>query len=212
MSLISSWTSKLKSRRKTAKSLRSRLIKHGGSKKAPRLAKAYRRYKGLVAQATRGLARARAVASTPLREKALSRARANLGVMEHGGNNRGPGVEKIIQYAQGQIGEPWCADFVIWCYGHAGSKIVRPGYPRAVSLMLRTGVKRVSHPLPGDIVRYNFDHTGLVEKVLPGGRIQTIEGNTGATGAVSDSATGGDGVYRKIRSTSLVSDYLRVTK
>jgi hypothetical protein len=42
------------------------------------------------------------------------------------------------------------------------------------------------------------------------GTIETIEGNTGASGAVSDSRTGGDGVYRKVRPKSLVKDYLRV--
>jgi len=44
------------------------------------------------------------------------------------------------------------------------------------------------------------------------GTITTIEGNTGRTGAVSDSATGGDGVYVKVRSKSSVTDYLRVTR
>jgi hypothetical protein len=42
--------------------------------------------------------------------------------------------------------------------------------------------------------------------------IETIEGNTGASGAVSDSKTGGDGVYRKRRAKTLVNDYLRVTR
>ena len=80
------------------------------------------------------------------------------------------------------------------------------------------GVQKVDQPKLGDIVRFEFtgdqtpDHTGMFEKDLGNGSIQTIEGNTGARGAVSDSKTGGDGVYRKVRSKSLVKDYFRVTR
>ncbi|HXU65363.1 MAG TPA: hypothetical protein VN962_26870, partial [Polyangia bacterium] len=80
-------------------------------------------------------------------------------VLEQGGNNRGPVVDKIIKYAKGQLGEPWCVDTVIYAYGHAGSKHMRPGSPRAVRLMLQRGVQRVarSKARPGDVVRYVFD-------------------------------------------------------
>ena len=70
----------------------------------------------------------------------------------------------------------------------------------------------MSAPKRGDIVRYTFDHTGLFVKDNGNGTITTIEGNTGHSGAVSDSKTGGDGVYLKVRSKSLVRDYLRVTR
>jgi hypothetical protein len=61
------------------------------------------------------------------------------------------------------------------------------------------------------MVRFSFDHTGMFVKDNGNGTITTIEGNTGRTGAVSDSTTGGDGVYLKLRSKSTVRDYLRVT-
>jgi hypothetical protein len=147
-----------------------------------------------------------------MRGKAYSRARKLVGVMEQGGNNRGRKVEEIIRYAQGVVPEAWCVDFLIYCYGHAGSKIVRPGYTRAVRFMLAPGVVRTSSPRRGDMVRFSFDHTGMFVKDNGNGTITTIEGNTGRTGAVSDSATGGDGVYVKVRSKSSVTDYLRVTR
>lgn len=146
-----------------------------------------------------------------LRIRALDQAELQLAqhVFETGGNNRGPAVERIIRYAQGDIGEPWCVDFVIWCYGQAGSRVVKPGYPRAVRLMRTAQTMVVSDPRPGDIVRFSFDHTGLFVKDNGDGTITTIEGNTGARGAVSD-GNGSDGVYRKIRSKGDVADYLRV--
>lgn len=148
----------------------------------------------------------------PLRLRAYDEAMKMVGVMEHGGNNRGETVEKIIRYANGTVPEAWCVDGMIWCYGHAGSKLVKPGYPRAVRFMKVTGVHSVASPAPGDLVRFNFDHTGMFVKDNGDGTITTIEFNTGPSGAVSDSSTGGDGVYRKVRSKSLVSDYLHVTE
>lgn len=156
-----------------------------------------------------------------LRKKALRHAKFHVGDMEQGGNNRGEKIERIIRYAKGDVPEAWCVDFVIWNYGHAGSTVVRPGFTRAVRFMFPVrGVEQVSQPHSGNIVRYTFDHTGLFWypcNVLGQRRlwrfathIKTIEGNTGASGAVSDSTTGGDGVYVKIRHKSLVRDYLRV--
>jgi hypothetical protein len=148
----------------------------------------------------------------PLREKALKVAENMVGVMEKGGNNTGPIVDKIIHANGGVIGEPWCGDFVAFVYRLVGSKAVTRSWA-AVSLLGGVlGVHPTSTPRPGDLVRFTFDHVGLFVKDNGDGTITTIEGNTGASGAVSDSATGGDGVYRKVREKSLVNDYLRVTR
>ena len=130
-----------------------------------------------------------------------------LGVHEQGANNRGPMVDKIIRFAEGDLGEPWCVDGVIWSYGHAGSQVVKPGYPRAVSLMVVSGVERTTTPQPGDIVRFTFDHTGLLV-ADHGSAVETIDANTGA-GDHSDGTS--DGVARKLRSRGLVKDFLHVT-
>ncbi len=146
-----------------------------------------------------------------LQKRALRAADALVGVMEQGGNNTGPMVNKIITANGGDIGEPWCGDFIAYCYRQAGSKAVTRSWASVRALSGVTGVKRVKTPQAGDLVRFNFDHVGMYVKEA-GMFIETIEGNTGASGAVSDSKTGGDGVYRKRRAKSLVNDYLRVTR
>ena len=151
-------------------------------------------------------------ARRPLRVRALAHARELIGVMEQGGNNVGPTVSKLIRAQGGTPGEPWCGYFAGYVYRQAGSRAVDWHWAAVRLISLVAGVRRTSKPLPGDLVRFTFDHVGLFEKDNRDGTITTVEGNTGASGAVSDSATGGDGVYRKVRSKSLVQDYLRVTR
>lgn len=141
-----------------------------------------------------------------LAARALAIQTGLLGVHEQGTNNRGPMVDQIIRYAGGDLGEPWCVDTIIWSYGHAGSTIVRPGYTRAVSAMKVAGVVATA-PFPGCIVRFTFDHVGLLV-ADHGSVVETIDGNTG-DGDRSDGTS--DGVARKFRAKSLVHDYLRVT-
>lgn len=135
-----------------------------------------------------------------------------VGVMEQGGNNRGPMVSKIIRDNGGDIGEPWCGDFNAYCYRMAGSKAVNRSWASVYYLGRIAGVVKTSKPGRGDIVRYLFSHTGLFDKPIASELFLAIEGNTGASGAVSDSATGGDGVYHKQRSTKLVDDYRKVIR
>lgn len=144
-----------------------------------------------------------------LRLRALHVAQTLVGIVEQGGNNTGPMVDKIIHENGGDIGEPWCGDTVAYCYRHAGSKAVTRSWAMAWAT---GGRRRISSPLPGDIVEYTFQHTGIVERVLSSGEIQVIEGNTGSSGAVSDSSSGHDGVKRKVRSTGLVRGYYRVSR
>lgn len=154
----------------------------------------------------------RYVRRRPLRVKALEQARHLIGVMEQGGNNVGPTVTKIIRANGGEGPEPWCGDFVAYCYRLAGSKAVTRWWASVYYLGVISGLRTVRVPQPGDVVRFTFDHTGLFEKDNGDGTITTIEGNTGSIGAVSDSSTGGDGVYRKIRSKSQVANYRRVLR
>jgi len=160
---------------------------------------------------------AREAAAQPLRLKAYEAAASQVGVMETGGNNRGVPLTRYIRTNQGVGPEPWCGDFQAWCYRQAGSKAVTRSWAAVRLFGGIVGVKRVDQPLRGDLVRFDFsssglDHIGMFSRDLGDGRIETIEGNTGASGAVSDSSTGGDGVYRKVRSKALVHDYLRITK
>jgi|GEM_PF-5748775 len=172
----------------------------------------YERSKKRRAKAHRVFLRWKAKANNPLRLRALHEATRLVGIMESGGNNVGADVEKIIKEGGGIRGQAWCGWLCATVYKRAGSKAVTWQWGAVRLLSAVTGVKRTTDPEPGDLVRFTFDHVGIFVKRVNGNTIQTIEGNTGASGAVSDSKTGGDGVYRKNRSTSLVRDYLRVTR
>ena len=168
-----------------------------------------RRRERQVASARRVLARHR---PKPLRERALAVALSKVGVMERGGNNRGREVEEFIRANGGVPGEPWCGDFVAYCYLRAGAKSVTRAWAsvRQLSLLLT----RVRSPRPGHVVIYDFDHTGMFERWVDrkAGTFLAIEGNTGRTGAVSDSQTGGDGVRVKQRNVSQVASFRRVLR
>lgn len=169
------------------------------------------KWERLVGEARRMVTR-REHQATSLGDRAYKVARGLIGVMEEGGNNRGRMVSKIIRSNGGSGPEPWCGDFVAYCYRNAGSKSVRREWAAVRLLYPLVGIKQTGQPRKGDLVRFTFDHVGMFVKDLGNGRIETIEGNTGASGAVSDSKTGGDGVYRKVRPKSQVKDYLRVTR
>lgn len=161
-------------------------------------------------------------AAKPLRLKAHEFAVTMIGVMEVGGNNVGPMVGKIIRENGGIPGEAWCGDFMAFVYRHVGSKAVTRWWASVSALGFITGVRHTTNPQTGDLVRFTFDHVGMFEawvnaddKIVSHSlatHIRTVEGNTGRVGAVSDSKTGGDGVYRKVRARGLVRDYLHVTK
>jgi hypothetical protein len=158
----------------------------------------------------------------PVRLKALDIALdlARDHVHEVGGNNRGRDVERIIHYAQGQVPESWCVDFVIYCWGHAGSNVIRPGFPRAVNAMdtPRTHSVPLSKLKPGMPVRLKIEHVELFIgwRRRVGRRyvrcprrlathMETVGGNTGADGARSD-GNGQDGVYVRYRPLVIMRD------
>ncbi len=106
-------------------------------------------------------------------------------------------------------GYPWCMAFVQWCYNEAQMKLP---YKTASCSALLNWYKQhhpeciVSKPQAGDVVIYDFGHTGIVESVAVG-RITAIEGNT--TAGSSGSQSNGGGVYRRTRNTSCVRAYIR---
>jgi hypothetical protein len=204
------WTRRENYRRR--KLARVRRENHADHKLTPREVAQIHKWEDLLAEAQRMTKRRRRQIANlaPLRERAYKVAAGLVGIMESGGNNAGPMVSKII-HANGGVGpEPWCGDFCAYCYRLAGSRSVTRAWASVRLLGAVAGVTRTASPRRGDLVRFSFDHVGMFVKDNGDGSIETIEGNTGASGAVSDSSTGGDGVYRKRRSKGLVSDYLRV--
>lgn len=192
---------------------RSRLIfRRKQGKRAIKLRRLLARTRLNRRKAKKAYEAAKARANRPLRLKALDEARNCIGIMEQGGNNVGRDVEEIIREGGGVRGQAWCGWFCAAMYKRAGSKLIEWRWGAVRLLGYIAGIRKVSDPKPGDLVVFTFDHVGIYERAVNGSTIQTIEGNTGASGAVSDSSTGGDGVYRKNRSKSLVSHYLRVTR
>ena len=141
-------------------------------------------------------------------ERVLAYARAELGKSESpAGSNRTP-------YGKwyGMDGQPWCMMFVQWVFAQAGAPL--PYKTASCSALLnwyqknRPGSVRKT-PQPGDIVIYNFGHTGIVESVGTG-TITAIEGNT-SPGAAGSQDNGGM-VCRRTRKTSTVTAYLRFSE
>ncbi|MEY8386198.1 CHAP domain-containing protein [Oscillospiraceae bacterium 38-13] len=104
---------------------------------------------------------------------------------------------------------PWCMVFVQWCFAQAGLEL--PLKTASCSALLDWFTKnrpdQVSAlPLPGDIVIYEFGHTGIVESA-GSGVITAIEGNTSP--GSSGSQTNGGMVARRTRSASLAKKYIR---
>lgn len=103
---------------------------------------------------------------------------------------------------------PWCAAFTSVICQEEG---MRPNvdYPHSAGVAVcfdwfrRNGRIVGKYNLkPGDMVRFTFSHIGFVEKVLSGGRVQTIEGNT--SGSNAGSQRDGGGVHRRVRSLSII--------
>jgi hypothetical protein len=148
---------------------------------------------------------------------ALSEALRHVGVKEAPpGSNR-----TMFGRWFGVDGVPWCAIFASYCFdvgagvvlcrGWHGAGVGRRGvaYVPTLSAWLRATGRSVEHPRPGDLVIFDWDggmpdHVGIVVRVLAGGSIQTVEGNT----SVDNDSDGGE-VMRRRRRLDQVSSFGR---
>jgi CHAP domain len=102
------------------------------------------------------------------------------------GSNDSP---RIAQYRTATAGSgvgPWCAYFVSWAARQAGTPLGDHGEGFGSVDQLYAWAQRTGRavpngpgvvPRPGDLIVFH-EHIGLVEQVLPDGRIQTIEGDS----------------------------------
>lgn len=102
------------------------------------------------------------------------------------GSNDSP---RIAQYRTATAGSgvgPWCAYFVSWVARQAGTPLGDHGEGFGSVDALYAWAQRTGRavpngpgvvPRPGDLIVWD-EHIGIVEQVLPDGRIQTIEGNS----------------------------------
>lgn len=137
-------------------------------------------------------------------ETVIDIASDEIGVIEHGGNNRGKRVEEYLAAAALPPGNPWCAAFVAWVLKKAGIPIdPKKGWPlTGYCPHVETWAKQrgilYTAPARGDaFLLYDAEgpfHIGFVEKVRTDGFVDTIEGNTNDGGSAD-----GDGVYRRRR-------------
>ncbi|HRW40512.1 MAG TPA: CHAP domain-containing protein [Microthrixaceae bacterium] len=126
--------------------------------------------------------------------KVLAVARAQAGISES------PPYSNRTKFSEwyGLIG-PWCAMYVSWVFDQAGYRLppirTAKGFaycPDIVNWAKRNGLwhDATVRPKPGWIVLFDFpgdgvnrpSHVGIVEAVLPDGRISTWEGNTSSGG------------------------------
>ncbi|WP_141580791.1 CHAP domain-containing protein [Actinomadura sp. WMMA1423] len=112
----------------------------------------------------------------------------------------------------------WCDMAITYWARHSGNaSAVLPGGDRAYTVWHAQDFQKagrwhsgttasVNQAKPGDIVFFDWgatnsigaiDHVGVVEKVLGGGRLQTIEGNTS------------DSVRRRVRDSGVIAGYGR---
>ena len=152
----------------------------------------------------------------PTAREFVAMAASQVGTME--GRDANGNWNNITKYGTwyGMNGVAWCGIFVSWVafmVGALGTLV--PKYASCfVGLKWFRARDQSGYwpPQPGDIFikrvynpgAWNADpdgwateHTGIVEKYLGGGRIQTIEGNTNNNGSAQ-----GNGVYRLIRQDS----------
>jgi hypothetical protein len=102
------------------------------------------------------------------------------------GSNDSP---RIAQYRTATAGSgvgPWCAYFVSWVSRQAGMPLGDHGEGFGSVDQLYAWAQRNGRavpngpgvvPRPGDLIVFD-EHIGIVEQVLPGGKIQTLEGNS----------------------------------
>ncbi len=102
------------------------------------------------------------------------------------GSNDSPRIAVYRQATAGSGVGPWCAYFVSWAARQAGTPLgdhgegfgsvdALYGWAQRAGRAMPNGPGVV--PRPGDLIVFD-EHVGLVEQVLPDGRIQTIEGNS----------------------------------
>ena len=134
------------------------------------------------------------------------------------GSNRGPMVDAYLRSVgiDPTVGTPdnryWCMAFVHWCFETAARSLATANplprtagcvdhWNRAAAITGALRIKAASAYAAPELVKPGLvfildfggghGHTGLVEKLLPGGILSTIEGNTDGTGSGN-----GIGVFR----------------
>lgn len=116
----------------------------------------------------------------------VAAARGELGQAEQPpGSNNSPRIAEYRRAVPGGPVGPWCAYFASWAARQAGTPLGEQGQGFASVEGVWSWAQRTGRALPagaqpqaGDLIVWGGRHMGIVESVLPDGRIQTIEGNS----------------------------------
>jgi hypothetical protein len=145
--------------------------------------------------------------ASPAGASVVALVQAEVGVAEQPpGSNSSP---RIAQYRQATAGSgvgPWCAYFTSWAAREAGVPLgdQGQGFGRVddVYAWAQRAGKAIpagsGQPQPGDLIVWD-EHIGVVERVLPDGRIQTIEGNSSDQVSRRVHDTSGNGAIGYVR-------------
>ncbi len=102
-------------------------------------------------------------------------------------SNESPAIAMYRTATAGAVpGAPWCAYFASWAGRQAGEPLGAGGeglgsvgqiwsWAQSTGRAIPNGPGVT--PQPGDLIVFGDEHVGIVRDVLPGGDIQTIEGN-----------------------------------
>lgn len=126
-------------------------------------------------------------ASTP-GARIVAAAESQIGQAEEPlGSNEGSAIAMYRSATAGAIpGAPWCAYFASWAARQAGEPIGPQGQGLGAVSEIWSWAQSTGRaipngpgvtPQPGDLIVFGDEHVGIVRDVLPGGDIQTIEGN-----------------------------------
>lgn len=121
----------------------------------------------------------------------IAKGLCDLGVQEHGGNNRGVVIEAMLKHAGGRPGQPWCMAFVDFVYEWACEKCaVQPQLDPGLSCsaLVHQAKKKgllLDDPRqakPGDLLVLKggptgYKHVGIV-KCVQDNKFSLIEGNS----------------------------------
>lgn len=161
-----------------------------------------------------------------IKDALVKLAKAEIGVEEIDGTNKGPKVNEYKAATNLPATEswPWCAAFICWLVKEAMLDLglretptfKRPrtagawdfeNWSRAQDKTTSTKKPHGGDIEAGDIVVFTFSHIGLaISGPDANGFVQTVEGNTDAAGSRE-----GGGVFQKKRSLSQIRSRIRFT-
>lgn len=151
-----------------------------------------------------------------LGERIVIAARADVGTLEVGGEDRGPRVEQILAHVGLGPGNAWCASAVSNWWDSAGANRPdwklnnhNPAWCPSWNAWAKKNGQWSDKPAIGAAVLYHWangkqpdgDHIGIVSAIAADGSITTIEGNTWVSGK-------GQGCFEKKAQMNRVIGYV----